>query len=347
MPDTIGVAIVGYRFGRIMHRHLIRAASGYEIRAIVTNNEERRRQAHVDEPQAKLCGSMNQALKRRDIDLVVIVTPHDTHHELVLAALHAGKHVVVDKIMALSVREADDMIATAEKNERLLTVFHNRRWDSDFLTVQHAIELGALGDIYRVESVVDRHHTTPPFGPPPDPLPWRMSKARGGGPFRDWGAHLMDQAILIGGDQVEVVCCDMMFCNPAVDVESYVSCHLRFASGLRYVVETGNLTRIPRPRWHVCGSEGTLQIDGLDPQEDALKQDRVISGKGRMLDDEVILDTTVEVSNFSIQPGNWVAFYENVRDTIHGQAELAVTPQQCRRVLEVYEEAFRKAGYRP
>src|SRR5690606_17035067 len=133
-------------------------------RGIVTANPERRAQAEADFPGAKVYDQYEALLADPRIDLVVIGTPHDTHAALTVAACGRGKHVVVDKVMALSVREADEMIAAAERAGVVLSVFHNRRWDSDYLTVQRVVEAGELGAVYSFESAVVNYRRQPGAG---------------------------------------------------------------------------------------------------------------------------------------------------------------------------------------
>lgn len=353
---VVGVGLVGYGLaGRVFHGMLIKATQGLEVRAIVTRDPGRRRQAQQDFPGAKVYESFEQLLDDPRVDLVVIGTPHHTHRELAVAAARRKKHVVVDKIMALSCAEADEMIAAAKENGVLLSVFQNRRWDSDFLTVKAAIAQGWIGEPYVVESSVVR------FSPPPDPakpLPWRMQARCGGGPFRDWGAHLVDQALQLFGTDIESVYADFQYRWPGIDVETAAVAWIRFKSGVRYRIEVGSISKIGRPRWYVRGSKGALVIEGLDPQEAAMRAGKVVartpeaampSGSCRLRTDAPLPegagtpapDGTVIVEAF---PGDYLAYYENIRDAILFGAPLAVTAESARDGLAVIEAAVRSAA---
>lgn len=360
----IGVGLVGYGLaGRVFHGMLVKETPGLEVRAIVTGNPERQRQAQHDFPGARVYPTFDELLDDAAVDLVVIGTPHDTHKELAVAAARRKKHVVVDKIMALSVAQADAMIQAARENGVILSVFQNRRWDSDFLTVKEVIARGWIGEPYVVESSVVR------YGSPPDPakpLPWRMQARSGGGPFRDWGAHLVDQALQLFGNEIESVYADFQYRWPGIDVETAATAWLRFKNGVRYRIEVGSISKIGRPRWYVRGSKGALVIEGLDPQEAAMRAGRVVarSTEAAMplnactlrtasdVPEEVLVDEidpgdahsgerTVVICGI---PGDYLAYYENVRDAILGEQPLAVTPESARNGLAVIEAAIRSAA---
>ena len=165
-----------------------------ELATIVTSNPERRRRAASTYPRAKLCESSEQLLERpADLDLVVVTTPNRTHVPLALAALQAGLGVVVDKPFAANVAEARQVIATARESGQFLSVYHNRRWDSEFLTLKRLLNEGAIGEVLRFESRFDA---------------WRRGKGRAGGAAApeeaggllfDLGSHLIDQALVLFG----------------------------------------------------------------------------------------------------------------------------------------------------
>ncbi len=337
-----GVALIGYGLaGKVFHGMLVRATPGLEVRAIVTRDPERRAQAQADFPEARLYDRFEEVLADPRVDLVVIGTPHDTHAPMAIAAAQAGKHVVVDKIMCLSTAEADAMIAAARQHGVVLSVFHNRRWDSDFLTVRRALEAGWLGEPYVFESCVVGHRR-PPTGPP-ERLPWRMRAVHGGGPFRDWGAHLVDQAVQLFGTDIDSVYADFQYRFPGVDVETAAFCEIRFRNGVRYRIEVGSISHIGRPRWYVRGSQGALRIEGLDPQEAALKRGEVTAGRAYMPAENCLLVSEVPGAQLQIVPGDYLAYYQNIAAALAGEAELAVRPESVRDALAVMELAIRSA----
>ena len=344
MQRKIGVGLVGYGLaGRVFHGMLVKATAGLEVRAIVTQNADRRRRAEADFPGVKVYASYEELLDDPAIDLVVIGTPHDTHMEMSIAASKRGKHVVVDKIMALSVAEADAMIRAAKENGVLLSVFQNRRWDSDFLTVKEAIARGWIGEPYVIESSVVR------FSHPPDPtqpLAWRMQARYGGGPFRDWGAHLVDQAIQLFGAEIESVYADFQYRWPGIDVETAGTAWIRFKSGVRYRIEVGAISKIGRPRWYVRGSKGSLVIEGLDPQESALKEGASWRARpqGAMPLGACELVSETGPASLEAIPGDYLAYYENIAAALLEGEPLAVTAESARDALAVIQAAADSAA---
>lgn len=341
---TIGVGLVGYGLaGRVFHGMLVKATAGLEVRAVVTKNPERRQRAEADFPGVKVYAHYDELLDDPAIDLVVIGTPHDTHMEMAVAASKRKKHVVVDKIMATSVAEADEMIRAAKENGVLLSVFQNRRWDSDFLTVKEAIAQGWIGEPYVVESSVVR------FSPPPDPgqpLAWRMQARHGGGPFRDWGAHLVDQALQLFGSEIESVYGDLQYRWPGIDVETAGSAWIRFKNGVRYRIEVGSISKIGRPRWYVRGSKGALVIEGLDPQEAALKEGRVVARTpdAAMPAEACTLVSDTGPESLEAIPGDYLAYYENIAAALLRGEPLAVTAESARDGLAVIQAAVDSAA---
>lgn len=341
--ERIGVGLIGYGLaGKVFHGMLVRNTPGLEVRAVLTTNPERKAEAISDFPIASIYDSYERLLKDDNVELVVIGTPHETHRDLAVLAAEYGKHIVVDKIMARTSTEADEMIAAARRHKVLLSVFQNRRWDSDYLTVKRAIEEGALGTIYSVESSVVR------YAPPPDPkgrLPWRLFAKHGGGPFHDWGAHLMDQAVQLFGLNIESVHADFQYRWEGIDVETAATCDLRFSNGVRYRVEVGSISMIGRPRWYVRGSNGALRIEGLDPQEPAQKEGRVTSGtsEAKMPSTSCELVSRDANASLPIVPGDYLAYYRNVERALRGAEPLAVQPEGVRSVLNIMEAAVRSA----
>lgn len=337
-PTPIRVGLAGYGLGgQVFHAPLIRHVDGLELTAVMSPSGEKRRQAEED-LEVRTHAGFAALVDDPEVDLVVIVTPHDTHCELAIEALRAGKHVVVDKVMCLSVAEADRMIEAADSAGRLLSVYQNRRWDGDFLTLRRVIERGLIGQVRIIESCVGRwglsHRTA-----------WRLSAARGGGYFRDWGAHLVDQALQVGGAPIRVFG-DFLFTDSTVDIETYGYARIEFPGGLRYCIETGCLNRTPKPRFWARGDLGTLTKFGLDPQEAALRLG-IVNWPG---DDpgqhaQISVDIAGQPAEIALEtvPGGYVHYYENIAQALTGRAALAVTAAQGREVVRVIEAAWQSA----
>ncbi|MBW3622404.1 MAG: Gfo/Idh/MocA family oxidoreductase [Armatimonadetes bacterium] len=335
--SRVKVGIVGYGYaGRAFHSYLVGLADGLELAAISTRDSERRAQAETQQG-VRTYEQPSELFNNPDIDLIVLATPHSTHRDLTVEALDAGKHVVVDKVMALTVRECDDMIAAAERTGKLLSVFHNRRWDGDYLTVKQAIESGILGRPLNIEGGIYGYGT---------PRSWRGIREQMGGILYDWGAHLVDQALLLGGSPVEWVQAVSQFEHPETDIESWARCQIRFRNGLMYAVEITNRARLGKPRWYVMGEKGTLVKEGLDPQEAAMNRKEI--EKARWPEEHrARVQTEIEgmVMNLTLDtiPGDWRKFYQNIADVLLKGEELAVKPEQVRRAVAVLEAARRSA----
>ncbi len=333
----IHAAIVGYGFaGRAFHAYLLAQEPRLRLTAVASRDPERRRQAAA-EHDVRTYADYDALLEDPEIDLVVIATPHDTHADLTIRALEAGKHVVTDKVMAMNTAECDAMIAAARQSGKLLSVFHNRRWDWDFATVCQIVTAGWIGTPFQYESCITG------YGPTGG---WRADAARAGSLLADWGAHLIDQALLLAQSDLESVWCDVQSRKWGQSSGSHGVLQLRFHDGLLFRIEVSRLARAPRPRWYVLGEEGGLIKTGRDPQEaamlagniDAAREDpadrtRVFSGR-----DGLASESVVE----SLRP-SWKAYYANIADVLLEGAELAVKPEEARRVVAVLDAADESA----
>jgi scyllo-inositol 2-dehydrogenase (NADP+) len=335
----VHAAVVGYGYsGRAFHSYLIGLAPGLDLYAISTRSPEHQRAAAADHPQAKIYGRMEDMLRDAQVGLVVIATPHDTHRDLAIAAMERGKHVVVDKIMCMNACEARDMIEASERNGVMLSVFHNRRWDWDYLTVKQVIAAGTLGAPYLFEAAIMRYGA--PHG-------WRGSRARSGGILYDWPAHFVDQALQLVPAPVESVFCEIKYrATWEVDIGNYAKLLIRFANDVLYQIEIGNLALADKPRWYVLGDRGSLVKYGLDPQEgpmregniDAAAEDPAYRARVCTLVDGQPTERIVD----SVR-GSWKAYYQNISDVLNHGAELIVKPEQVYQAMRVYDAAMRSA----
>lgn len=335
----IRAAVVGYGYsGKYFHSYLVNLAQGLSLYAVAVRSPERRQAAAADHPQAKIYAAIDDLLADDQVDLVVLATPHDTHHDLAIRAMNAGKHVVVDKIMAMNAREAAEMIEAGERNRVLLSIFHNRRWDWDYLTVKKAIADGWLGKPYLFEAAIMRYGA---------PRGWRAVKAQSGGILYDWPAHFVDQALQLVPAEVESVFCDIVYRDRwEVDIGNYARLLIRFADDTRYQIEVGNLAAVEKPRWYVLGPLGGLYKYGLDPQEEPLRVGNIDAAeedpanRARVVSlvhgqrEERVLDSV---------RGSWKSYYQNISDVLNEGAELVVKPAEVYRAMQVYDAAMRSA----
>lgn len=257
----INVGLVGYGLaGSVFHAPLILSVPQLFLSKVVTS---RREQVAKDLPGVAAVPDIKDVLADPFIDLLVIASPSANHFEHATAALLAGKHVVVDKPFATTVREADELIALAESQGLILSVFQNRRWDGDYLTACHSIEQGWLGKVFHYEVHFDR------FRPQIKPG-WREEPRAGSGILYDLGAHLIDQSLHLFG-MPRAVTADIIAQRAGAKVEDYFHLVLDYAP-LRVILHSATLVPHPGPRFTVHGDTGSFLKYGLDGQEDALKQ---------------------------------------------------------------------------
>jgi scyllo-inositol 2-dehydrogenase (NADP+) len=258
---VINVGLVGYGLaGSVFHAPLIGSVPELRLSKVVTS---RRDQVARDLPGVAAVPNIKDVLDDPFIDLLVIASPSANHFEHASAALLSGKHVVVDKPFATSAREADELIALAESQGLILSVFQNRRWDGDYLTARHCIEQGWLGNVFHFEVHFDR------FRPQIKPG-WREEPSPGSGILYDLGAHLIDQSVHLFG-MPRAVTADIITQRASAKVEDYFHLVLEYAP-LRVILHSATLVPHPGPRFTVHGDGGSFLKYGLDGQEDALKQ---------------------------------------------------------------------------
>mgnify|MGYP001104550238 CR=1 FL=1 len=323
-------AIIGYgASARVFHAPLIQRVAGLELVGFASRDPQTRGRIE-QEQQLRAYDGLEGALADPQVELVILATPHDTHAPMAVAALDAGKHVVTDKVMCLNLGEYEQMRQAAQRSGRLLTVYHNRRWDGDFLTVRKLLAEGRIGEVRWLELSWSKFGLW---------RSWRGSRARGGGRVYDLGAHLIDQALLLVGKPAVRVHAEIQREWLDADVESQAMITIVFEGGARAVIDVGCLTRYAKPRFHVVGPNGTFVKFGIDPQEAALKAGDLDSARepeaeyGRLItaDGEEIIPT---------ETGRWLSFYENVVDALNGKAQPAVTLEQMRQVIAVIDAAF-------
>ena len=244
----IQVGLIGYGLaGAVFHEPLIRACGGLELAAVLTSR---------DHPLG--VGGLEPLLERSD--LVVVASPNATHFALAKAALEVGKHVVVDKPFTVAIDEADALIALARERERMLTVFHNRRWAADFLTLRKV--LPRLGETFLVEAHWDRFR-------PEVRQRWREQAGPGAGLLADLGPHMIDEVLQLFGSPA-AISADIMAQRPGATVDDYFDIRLEYGSR-RVCLRASSIVSAPRPRFAAHGSGGSFVKRGLDPQEEQLK----------------------------------------------------------------------------
>jgi scyllo-inositol 2-dehydrogenase (NADP+) len=329
---SAAVGLVGFGLaGRVFHAPLI-LESGMEILGVVSRQREA---VSAALPTARLLPDLGALLSLPRLDLVVIATPNDLHEPQALAALAAGKHVVVDKPMALSVGGADRLMQASNESSVMLSAFHNRRWDSDFLTLQRVLDEGALGTVHGFEARWNRYR-------PKVPDRWRESAMHGGGLLFDLGTHLVDQALMLFG-MPDWLQADIYTQRAGATVDD--AFEIRMGKGrMRIVLGAGSLAAEPGPRYRVQGELGSYTSEALDPQEEQsragmLPADAAFGLPALENGGHIVVGATARASAVASERGRWTEYYRGVRRTIGNGDAPPVGAAQVRDVLQVIEAA--------
>lgn len=340
---TANVALIGYGVGgRFFHAPIITATRGLRLAAIVTSNAERASEARAEHPRARVVKSADDLFNDPSgLDLAVISTANSAHVPLALAALEAGLHVVIDKPIAPTSSEARRIVDEADRRQLMLTVYHNRRFDGDFLTLQRLIRERALGEIHRFESRFERWRPIPKPG-------WRESAdpADAGGLLFDLGPHVIDQALVLFGPVTQVYA-EIDRRREHVEVDDDVFIALTHASGVRSHVWLTVLAAEKGPRFRVLGDRASYTKFGMDVQEDALRREVQPVGDGWGVEPREHWGTLAEGEDLRRVPseaGDYGKFYEGVVAAIRDGAAPPVDPQDAIKGLEIIEAARRSAA---
>lgn len=339
----LSVGLIGFGYaGRTFHAPLIAAAPGLQLAAVASSDADK---VHAVFPAAEVVGH-DALIVRADIDLIVIATPNDTHAPLALAALQAGRHVVVDKPFALSPEEARTLVDAATARRRLLSVFHNRRWDDDFLTLARVLREGRLGRVVEVVSHFDRFR-------PQVRARWREAAVPGAGLWMDLGPHLLDQALVLFGAP-DAIRLDQATLRDGAVVDDWFDAQLRWEqgafAGLRMRLHASTLAAAPGPRFAVHGTRGSFVVHGLDEQEDQLKAGMApgSAGWGRSTRKAVLHEEVggmLRQTELALEPGDYRAYYRGIVAALQG-GEPPVLAAEALAVQELLDAGQRSARSR-
>lgn len=335
MEKQIQVGLIGFGLaGQVFHAPLIQSTAEMHLAKIVTSQRER-----VSEifPEVAVISSAQELFDDPEIDLVVIATPNDSHYSLAKEALLAKKHVVVDKPFVIHARDGMELKALSEKQNVILSVFHNRRWDNNFLTVKHVISEGLLGDVHTYYAHFHRYQPEKGSG-------WREQDQPGAGLLYDLGSHLIDQALQLFGNPDTIYAELLNQCGPEKKyAPDYFHLILGYGSRRRVYLEAGLLVKKAGPRYQVHGDQGSLLKSGIDGQEEALK-------KGIRPDHPTWgLDQTENFAQVFLQDeqksiptfrGRYELYYEQIGKAIKQQAPNPVTADEAIQVIQVIEKAI-------
>ncbi len=337
----VKVGLIGFGLsGRVFHANLLRESDKFEIVAVASSREQEVRETL---PGARVFASAQDLIADSEVEIVINAAPNPQHFFLSREALLSGKHVVVEKPFATTSQEARELIALAEKQNRFVTVYQNRRWDGDFLTVRKLIETRALGDLHLVESNFDR------FRPTVRSDRWRERAEPGSGILFDLGAHLLDQALLLFGEP-QTLWADVITQKPGAQADDYFQIVLGYNT-CRVVLRSSSFAAIETPRFRVFGSGGSYVKFGLDPQEGQLREGMSVRNQNFAREPEAVFgefkqSETSEPKRVQTERGCYLDFYDRLARAIElNRAELLpVDPCEALRVIELIEMAIQSSA---
>ncbi|MCL2099174.1 MAG: Gfo/Idh/MocA family oxidoreductase [Oscillospiraceae bacterium] len=332
------MGIIGYGGMAGWHHENSKRVQGLEVTA--AHDIEPGRLEAAKSRGLKTYEKLGDFLKDDSFDLVLVATPNNFHKPMVIAALEAGKNVICEKPVAMSVSDFDEMWEASRKAGKLFTVHQNRRWDRDFLIVKEALETGLLGKPYTIESRITGQNGVM-HG-------WRAYKVAGGGMVFDWGVHMIDQLLWMIKEPVAEVYANLhMVKTPEVD--DYFKLIMRFESGLSTQIEVGTYHLERLPRWYVCGDGGALVIHDMNCSG------KITHSKDFEMEwtEEVVQTEGGPTRTMAPRPketleelplpdvrGDWADYYKNIMAVLDGKEELIVKPEEARKVMQVMAAVF-------
>jgi scyllo-inositol 2-dehydrogenase (NADP+) len=328
----VRVGLVGYgTSGSIFHAPFIAAAERLQLSAVMTS---RREKASHDLPGVRIVSSPEELWNDRTLDLIVVASPTATHYEIARGALLAGKHVVIDKPMTTTAAEADELIAMAAERGRLLTVYQNRRWDGDYLTVKNVVGSGRLGKVFQYEAHYDRFRPWMKGG-------WREQELPGSGILYDLGAHLVDQALQLFGTPDSMMA-DVFRQRDGANADDYFHLLLRYGR-LRVILHASMFVLEPGPHYAVYGDRGSFVKYGMDPQEDQLRAGLHPGDANWGVDANeragVLALADGSREEIVTERGAWESFYQGVTAALLDGAPAPVNAKDSRNVVALIESA--------
>jgi scyllo-inositol 2-dehydrogenase (NADP+) len=344
----IEVGLIGYGLaGRAFHAPVIRAVPGLHLAAILQRNGS---EAAENYPDVRIVRSLEELLAIKEIRLVVIATPNDTHYPFARQCLAADRDVVVDKPFTTTLEEAISLVQFAKDKGRLLTVYQNRRYDSDFQAIRQLVEAGTLGRIVRFETSYDRYR------PQLKPGAWRETQRPGSGILFDIAPHLLDHAMVLFG-LPQAVTADVRIERENAAADDGFDIMLHYSNGLRAVLRSCILAAAPRPRFVLFGTRGSFVKQSFDPQEANLRRGFIPADTAWGAEPEenwgvltVPSGDTFEQRRIPSASCDYRNYYANVRDALLGRATLAVTREwsiNVMRLLELARESSQKRSTIP
>ncbi len=340
MDELINVGLIGYGMsGRIFHAPFLKHVSGFNLSKIYTTNPTSIAHAQLLYPDTVIEHDVFNILADPEIELIFILTPNETHFELAREALLAGKHVVVDKPFTATVAQANELIALAQKQKRILTVYHNRRLTADYLTLKKILESDVLGELVEYTACYDR------YVPDIRPKKWKEEPREASGVLYDLGSHLIDQVLHLFGMPLEITS-TIRYQREHTAIDDYFMLTLQYPY-LTVFLHSGMLVRTPGPNFLVHGKKGSFVKYGLDVQEENLNAGMIPVGDdwGREPEHNWGMLTlqkknAIESVKIRSEQGNYSEFFVNLKRAIRENHELLVKPEEARDVIALIELAI-------
>jgi scyllo-inositol 2-dehydrogenase (NADP+) len=315
---NVRAAIIGYGGAFNMGKQHGDAIVGAGMTVVAACDADAKRVAVAaqDYPGIRTYTDYHELLKDPEVDLVIVILPHNLHAPVAIAAANAGKHVVVEKPMCNSVEEADAMISAADGAGTMLSVFHNRRWDGDYRTILATIQKGTIGEVFHIEACMSGYHGPNNW--------WRDDKKISGGAMFDWGAHIIDWILHLVPQSVSGV--DGYF-HKLVWFENKTNedhCELviRFEGGPTAQVEISSIAAVGKSRWRILGTKGAIEMPSWDKI--------FVSG---------LIDGNIAKYEAQIAKSDWHAYYHNIAGHLMRGEDLVVKPTEARRIIAIIEAA--------
>ncbi|MGX7024110.1 Gfo/Idh/MocA family protein [Vagococcus hydrophili] len=340
--SVINLVVIGYGgMGSYHARELIQEKEGVKVIGVYDIDQTRLDLAK--ENNFTVYPTLESVLEDKTVEAVLIATPNDSHKELAIKAIKAGKHVVCEKPVMMNTAELEEVMVTAKVEDKIFMVHQNRRWDNDFLIIRDLYKEKQVGELFQIESRVQGAN-----GIPGD---WRHLKQHGGGMLLDWGVHLLDQMLFMVDSPLKTVACDLSFVLGDEVDDGFIS-YLTFENGVKAVVEVGTTNFVKLPRWYVRGFEGAAVIKDWDLSGEIVKQTGTIdhhnlvpiqAGQGltkTMAPPSEDATTTLDIKEVA---ADFDSFYHNFYDVVRNNAEPIVKNEEVYRVLCLIETMFEAA----
>lgn len=329
-------AFAGYGSGgKVYNAPILSSVPGFKVLKILTSNPNNIKAAEKDFPEAEMVGEYSAILKDPNIDLVILVLPNHLHYSFAKQALEAGKHLLLEKPFTPHVKEANELMELAYQKKLVLSVNHNRRFDSDFKTVEKLVTNGSLGRVVEYEAHFDRFRNQVKSG-------WKEKKENpGSGILYDLGSHLIDQALTLFGFPEEVFA-DIRIQREGAEVPDNFEL-LLFYPNLKVTLKAGMLVKEKIPTFSIFGTKGSYVKYGADVQEESLKKgEKPADNPAWGMEPSEIwgtLNTIEEERKVESERGDYRAVYQSIYEAITRGTEPAVLPQQARDVIRIIEAA--------